>query len=527
MGSFRRVLLTALRNAALPGLAAVVCVAAAGAQPVDSSAVLFDDGVVHEFNITFYIDGWQDSLLANYAAGELYMPARVEYKGMVFDSVGVRYKGNSSYVQSRHTPKKPLKFAFDEYRDKQTCCGMKTLNFSNAVKDPTFLREKLAYGILAGFLPSPRAAYATVSVNGAPLGLYLMIEQVDKTFLGRHFSSKGYNLYKASDKGATLEYRGGDKEAYKSEYELKTNEKADDWSRFIAMLQALNNSPADSFAAQAGRLLDLQGAARFLAFSMAVSNFDSYLGSGRNFYLYDDESEGRFKFIPWDPNEAFGAYSNDWDVIGQDALTIANLSRRPLTRRILEHEPLRIEYLRAIRHFIDGPASYDSISAAVARWKPFLDPLVDADPNKLYSYQNFLDNFEHDVVVGINMTAPALLPFSRERCEELRAQLAVYLGEGTPGEGGPIPEFACFPNPGGRGSLLRYRLRRAGNVALEMSDLSGRIVKTVACGLQLPGLHSVTGLDGGLPSGIYFFNLTFSDMATGAAAVSGKLAVIR
>ena len=42
--------------------------------------------------------------------------------------------------------------------------------------------------------------------------------------------------------------------------------------------------------------------------SLAISNFDSYTGSGRNFYLYDDLTSGKFKMMPWDLNESFGAY---------------------------------------------------------------------------------------------------------------------------------------------------------------------------------------------------------------------------
>jgi spore coat protein CotH len=230
----------------LPFVVSVTC-----AQEADSSAMLFDDTVVHEFNIRFYTENWQDSLLYYYNRDEEYIPARVEYRGMVFDSVGVRYKGNSSFVQSRSTPKKPFKFKFDEYRSKQSCFGITRLNFSNGVKDPSFMREKLAYDILRTILPSPRAAFAALSVDGELLGVYTQVEQVDKKFLARHFEDNDFNLYKAADIGATLEYRGADAEDYKHELELKTNEKADDWSRLITMIDAVNHTAAAHFVERA------------------------------------------------------------------------------------------------------------------------------------------------------------------------------------------------------------------------------------------------------------------------------------
>ncbi len=272
--------------------ALILCAAGLRAQDIDSTALLFDDSFVHEFNIRFYYPDWEDSLKYWYEHGEEYIPARIEYAGIVFDSVGVRYKGNSSYNMSRNTPKKPLKFAFDKYRSKQECYDVETLNFSNATKDPTFLREKICYDMIAPRMHAPRAAFAAIKVDGALLGLYTMVEQVDKKFLARHFADNGFNLYKAADNGASLEYRGDLADPYRAEYELKTNEKTDDWTRFITMLNRLSSVPDAQFRDQVGAWIEFESAVQLLAFNMVMSNFDSYTGSGRNFYVYDDESTG-------------------------------------------------------------------------------------------------------------------------------------------------------------------------------------------------------------------------------------------
>jgi hypothetical protein len=513
-------------KALLPVILLVAFGGALRAQTIDSTALLFDDSYVHEFNITFYYDNYEDSLKYWYENGEECIPARVEYQGMVFDSVGVRYKGNSSYNMSRNTPKKPLKFEFDEFYSKQECFDAKTLNFSNAAKDPTFLREKICYDILKTHMKAPRAAFAAISINGELLGLYTMVEQVDKRFLARHFPEAKQNLYKAHDNGATLLYRGDAGDAYKTEFELKTNEEEDDWSRFIMMVRLLNNVPDAEFRSQLGTWIEFESAIQLLAFNMVMSNFDSYTGSGRNFYIYDDGTTGQFTLIPWDINEGFGSYTNNWNVFTQNVLTIGNLAQRPLNRRILADDLLRARYLRAIRALVDGAAGEDSVAAAIARWKPLIEPWVQADRHKLYTYQQFLDNMDRDVVVGINMPVPGLTRFSATRNENLRQQLLNYasMSSETAPESMTLTAWN-YPNPAASHTTVAYALPAGGDVTFVLFDALGRVLRRSSLGAQAPGMHAFD-LDG-LTPGTFFYQLTVSGAAGAAQRSNGRFAVLR
>ena len=293
---------------------------------VDSSFVLFDNSIIHQYDLHFYVENWEDSLKYNYENGELYMPAQLTYNGIVLDSVGVRYKGNSSYNISRNTPKKPFKFKFTKFKKSQVFYNTKELNFSNCVNDPSFMREKISYDILRHYLPASRTAYANIYVDGDLIGLYVQVEEVDKIFLAKYFNNIDGNLYKASDNGTRLEYLGADSSAYFAGLELKTNEEENDWSGMIEFLDLLNNTSDDAFLGTVGQRMNLDQTAALLAANMVLSNFDSYLGSGRNFYLYDDPESGQFQMLPWDLNESFGAYSNNWNVFRADILAIPNLS---------------------------------------------------------------------------------------------------------------------------------------------------------------------------------------------------------
>ncbi len=400
---------------------------------VDSSAIIFDDTKIHEYHLHFYSDNWQDSLEYYKDNGEQYIPARFVYvngnDSIILDSVGVRYKGNSSYSLSGNTSKKPFKFKFDEYRS-QNFFGVGKLNFSNAIKDPTQMREKLAYDIIGKYMPAPRAAFAKIYIDGSMIGLYTQVEQVDKKFLKRKFPSNKYNLYKSSDNGAPLNYTTANQDDYTTFYELQTNEKQNDWSALVTFLDKLNNTDSSEFISVVGTMLDIDNCLRYLAFNMVLSNFDSYTGSGRNYYLYDDSASGKFKLIPWDLNFAFGIYSNGWNVTTVDAAVTSNFDQRPLMKTLLTNDSLKLVYFSYIKQMIDGPASLSAVSEKIDIYKALIDPVVAVDSNSLTTYAQFMTNVDNDISIAEGpgkVTLPGLRSFLTKRIDNLNKQIDTYL----------------------------------------------------------------------------------------------------
>jgi spore coat protein CotH len=414
----------------------------------DDIGGIFGDTLIQKIDLEFYVEGWQDSLKYNFEVlDEVYMPARLIFNDtLILDSIGVRYKGNSSYVISGITPKKPFEFKFDKYRDDQRLSGLKKLNVQNGVSDPSFLRETLSYGLARRYMPAPRTCYADFYVNGDLLGFYILVEQVDKPFLAGHWLDNDGNLYKASDNGGTLEYRGENQSSYESEYELKTNEDENDWSRFVTMIDLLNNTSDDSFVTTIKDYLNIDTCLRYLAFNMVLSNFDSYTGSSRNYYMYDDPTSGRFAIIPWDLNESFGVYTNNWNVITQDIINIPNIVLRPLEKRLLDNDSLRGVYLNYIDDMIKGAASADSIAAMAEKLETLISSHVFADTNKLYTDLNFTNNIEKDVYVGTGQAIPGIKSFSLARNANLSLQLSsgqVYPGDAD--NNGVVNAFDVLP----------------------------------------------------------------------------------
>ncbi len=131
-----------------------------------------------------------------------YVKGEVEIDGQKFTDVGVRYKGNGSYAASRNRLKRPFKIDLARYRLDQSFHGQKKLTLNSNAMDATAAREVLSYLVYRHLgVPSSRTAYVrlTLTVPGKYdkvfVGLYTLVETIDKTFLKDRFgSSKGLLL---------------------------------------------------------------------------------------------------------------------------------------------------------------------------------------------------------------------------------------------------------------------------------------------------------------------------------------------
>jgi len=68
-----------------------------------------------------------------------------------------------------------------------------------------------------------------------------------------------------------------------------------------------------------------------------------------------------------------------------------------------------------------------------------------------------------------------------------------------------------YPNPFNANTSISYTLAEAGNVSLNVYDISGRLVTTLADGYQESGEHSATWNASEFSSGVYFYKLTTAD----------------
>ena len=490
---------------------------------VDSSELIFNDSVVHSYELQYYIEDWDSAMEYNKEElDEVYMPARMIYRtpegdSVVLDSIGVRYKGNSSYQEARNTPKKSFKFRFDEYDDYRDrhFFGLERLNFNNNVLDPSLMREKISYDIARKYMPASRACYATITIDGTMIGLYTQVEQVDELFLARHFKEPGGNLYKAGDDGAVLEYKGPNQSTYEPLYELKTNRNDNNWEGFINMLYKLNDTLSEKFTADMRTCLNLDDCIRHLAWTVVLSHFDSYTGSGRNYYMYDDPKSGQFFIIPWDLNLSFGQFSTGGNMITNSPIDIENLDERPLNRRILENDSLKRVYLSYLQDMIAGPASAEAVAAEADRLKEIIDSVVKVEPDtsKFYSYNDFLKNIESDVVIKEGMSETRILgikSFSAQRNQSLTKQILAGVSYHPAATGKQRQALESDWNSTASAITVRFPAMDAGQTArFVLFDSRGRI----AGRLTMQDSHdgTITWKTGAVVPGVYLIVMTGND----------------
>ena len=96
----------------------------------------YDLNTVQTIEITFSQSNWDALLDAAEPNGTYVMAQSISINGTVLDSVGVKYKGNSSYNPSQ--VKNPFHIELDQYKN-HSYQGYTDIKLSNVAKDPSFL----------------------------------------------------------------------------------------------------------------------------------------------------------------------------------------------------------------------------------------------------------------------------------------------------------------------------------------------------------------------------------------------------
>ena len=287
--------------------------------------------------------------------------ATVTIDGETHTEVGVRKKG---FLGSQSDTKPSLKLRYDKYVDDQFLGGvMERMTLNNSIQDPSMVNTCLSYQVFAAAgLPSPRCNFATVTVNGKELGLYIHLEELKKPFLARHFDSAEGNLYEGTVSDFTPSHRGT--------MEKKTNEDEDDWTDVDAVMAALQD-PSDAGLEALGEIVDLDRFLSFWATEVLVGHWDGYTGDRNNYHFYR-EPAGKFVFLPWGADDTFHLKDdpNPFDNISNPPPSVLALSAIP--NRLYNHPEWRAKYAERLKDILNTAwdeeellASVDEIAAIV------------------------------------------------------------------------------------------------------------------------------------------------------------------
>lgn len=281
-----------------------------------------------------------------------YVRGDLEIEGVRLPNVGVRFKGNSSYALTARVLKRPFKIDLDRYEPGQTFRGLKMLALNNNIMDASLSREALGYQLYrdAG-VPAPRTAFAllTLTVPGkydrTVVGLYTLIEVVDKVFLEERFGTKKGMLLKPERVGP-LDHLGPNWSAYEEKYRPKVKPSKKAQERFIEFTRLVQDRDEKRFHREIANYLDVDAFLRYLAVTSLMASLDSFMGLPHNYYIYFDPKKDRFLILPWDLDHSFGGllmFGNANDVINL-SVTRPWWNRNPLIEKLLRNEKIMAAY---------------------------------------------------------------------------------------------------------------------------------------------------------------------------------------
>ncbi len=190
-------------------------------------------------------------------------------------------------------------------------------------------------------------------------------------------------------------------------------------------ITTLNENPTEIEA-----LLNIDRALWMHALNYSFLNFDSYVGYGQNYYLYQDENR-QFNPILWDMNMSFGSFrltdgSEYFDGFNIeqakiiDPLTHLNNTSvfpRPLMRSLFENSTYELMYLAHMRTIFDEYFYNNYYAERAESMQSLIDEDVLADANKFYSYDDFINNLTSTVTDFIDY--PGITDLMAARAEYL------------------------------------------------------------------------------------------------------------
>jgi CotH kinase protein len=412
--------------------------------------------------------------------------------------------------RTKHAPKRSWKVNFDVKGHKERFIAMSRLNLKSMYNDPTQMREALAWTLFAtAGVPASRHTYAKLMINERYMGVFFLIEQVDRRFLKDHLgpNDRG-NLYKAycGDVGcATLEHRmgadgdDGGHQYFKPNsddgtYRLKTNEDDprantyDDLALFIRTINGVGLAGdegrfgSDAFRESVQGIMNEQAFLRWAGVNLLLGSWDNYFATPANYYLYNAGRKGAknefmdspyFIFIPWDYDNSFGIdyVGTQWqytDIVDWPSNTKHywgkgdKISHIPLVQNLLRNHDFCQYYLDHLEHLLDTTFSRDSIMGMIGeegagglwdrvRHAAYLE--ADTPYSAPFTGRQFtndevyLTGCKQNEIRKSQEKAEGIVHYVRMRCDRARQQLATLRKDYPSGASGATFTGVMEPLP--------------------------------------------------------------------------------
>ncbi|NQT82833.1 lamin tail domain-containing protein, partial [bacterium] len=301
----------------------------------------------------------------------------------IYYNCGIRTRG-SGWTRQNH-PARQYRIRFPAG---QPLRGVQREINTDAHGDGTKQHDRIVHHLMRelGGVPTSYHRYVHLRFNGSFRDLSEDILKVDGDYVRFYWPDDAAGtLFKVDDHfewndswshnhwDAYLRWEGTDKEEYRWNWELRTNEKEDDYSEFLDFVYFMDpyTTSNATFDAEAEDVLDVDEWLKALAVRFLVDDWDTLgYNRGKNAYIYkpyhagdgtpeDPARPGRWSLLPWDSDLTFGNVN----------APIVSSSFRSI-KRMLDRPKFQRRYYSCYLALIDstdGPFSRSNIDPVLDR----------------------------------------------------------------------------------------------------------------------------------------------------------------
>ncbi|MFP5471203.1 MAG: CotH kinase family protein [Bacteroidia bacterium] len=296
------------------------------------------------------------------------------------DSAKLRIRGSSS----RDYDKKSLKLTFSNKK----LFGEKKINLNSEFTDKSYVRQVLSTKL---FQKSGQECFdvehVIININDTFSGVYLLTENMDKSFLEKNNLPKNGNLYKATHDGACMS-------AYddiEKKWEKKTNKK-ESWNDLKKLIKEVNTIPSKEFHFWLKQTFDYDELINYVATNMLIANGSTYY---HNYYLYHNLETNKWKLLPWDLDKTISYYS--WMPYQHNRTSSNWESDNPLVEKMLINDVVYndiIERIKVLGKNVFSPAYTDHLIDSLEH---VLAPYIELDStDKISSINEWKDQLKKE-----------------------------------------------------------------------------------------------------------------------------------
>jgi hypothetical protein len=258
----------------------------------DGSHEFFEQGQIPQLKIVLAQEDMQRLRQdpRRYVVGKLIEDGKTTYK-----KVAVKLKGAAGSF--RHLDDRPaLTLNMNKEKKNQRFHDLDKFHLNNSVQDESYLSELLCSQLcLEAGLPTARTTHARVWINERDLGLYVLKEGYDKTFLARNFGDGSGNLYD-----------GGFLRDIDQDLEKDEGENPDDRTDLKALLAACREGDANKRWQLMSDRLDVDQFLNFMALELMMCHWDGYIQNRNNYRIYFHPQSKKAIFLPHGMDQMFG-----------------------------------------------------------------------------------------------------------------------------------------------------------------------------------------------------------------------------